>query len=263
MKRAVPIVLFSLFCSLAPRLGGAQENTVVEMKVKSVMLDPTTKSPVVILENTKDKRLIPIWIGDHEAMSIAMELEKVTTPRPLPYDLIRNILQGLGTTLRRITITDIRNSTYFAILTLRLKDQEFQIDSRPSDAIALALKMKAPIYASSQVLAKARELPSTEKSAEDFQKVLGIHVQELTSELASLFDLQVKKGVLVADVELGSPASEAGIQRGDIILKVNDRPIQRIADLESFLQGAKRPGQLKIEILKKGKTTTVVLNLPS
>ncbi|HBA39111.1 MAG TPA: hypothetical protein DCZ05_05045, partial [Deltaproteobacteria bacterium] len=151
MRRVVPIVLLALFCALAPRLGATQENTAVEMKVKRVMLDPTTKSPVVILENTKDKKLIPIWIGNHEAMSIAMELEKVATPRPLPYDLIRNILQGLGTTLRRITITDIRNSTYFAVLTLKLKDQEFQIDSRPSDAIALALKMKAPIYASSQV----------------------------------------------------------------------------------------------------------------
>ncbi|MEK6562234.1 MAG: bifunctional nuclease domain-containing protein [Candidatus Binatota bacterium] len=233
------------------------------MKVKRVMLDPTTKSPVVILENTKDKKLIPIWIGNHEAMSIAMELEKAATPRPLPYDLIRNILQGLGTTLRRITITDIRNSTYFAVLTLKLKDQEFQIDSRPSDAIALALKMKAPIYASSQVLAKAKELPAAEKPGEDFRKVLGIHAQDLTSDLASLFDLQGKKGVLVADVELGSPGSEAGIQRGDIILKVNDRMIQRVGDLESLFQGVKKAGQLKMEVLRKGKTATVTVDLPS
>lgn len=263
MRRVVPIVLLSLFCALAPRLGATQENTVVEMKVKRVMLDPTTKSPVVILENTKDKKLIPIWIGNHEAMSIAMELEKVATPRPLPYDLIRNILQGLGTTLRRITITDIRNSTYFAVLTLKLKDQEFQIDSRPSDAIALALKMKAPIYASSQVLAKAKELPAAEKPGQDFRKVLGIHAQDLTSDLASLFDLQGKKGVLVADVELGSPGSEAGIQRGDIILKVNDRMIQRVGDLESLFQGVKKAGQLKMEVLRKGKTATVTVDLPS
>lgn len=233
------------------------------MKVKRVMLDPTTKSPVVILENTKDKKLIPIWIGDYEAMSIAMELEKVTTSRPLPYDLIRNILQGLGATLRRITITDIRNSTYLAVLTLKLKDQEFQIDSRPSDAIALALKMKAPIYASSQLLAKAKELPAAEKPGEDFRKVLGIHAQDLTSDLASLFDLQGKKGVLVADVELGSPGSEAGIQRGDIILKANDRMIQRVGDLESLFQGVKKAGQLKMEVLRKGKTATVTVDLPA
>jgi len=263
VKRVIPIVVFSLFCSLAPRLGASQENTGVEMKVKRVMLDPITKSPVVILENTKDKKLIPIWIGEQEALSIAMELEKVTTPRPLPYDLIRNILQGLGTTLRRITITDLRNNTYFANLTLKLKDQEFQIDSRPSDAIALALKMKAPIYASPQLLAKAKELPAAEKPGEDVRKVMGIQAQDLNSELASLLDLQVKNGVLVADVELGSPASKAGVQRGDIILKVNDKTIHKVADLESLFQSLKRAGQLKMEISRKGKTASVTVDLPS
>jgi len=123
--------------------------------------------------------------------------------------------------------------------------------------------MKAPIYASSQVLAKAKELPAAEKPGQDFRKVLGIHAQDLTSDLASLFDLQGKKGVLVADVELGSPGSEAGIQRGDIILKVNDRMIQRVGDLESLFPGAKKAGQLKMEVLRKGKTATVTVDLPS
>ena len=263
MRKGISLFVFAACCFCASGLHAAGQTGTVEMKVKRVMLDPSTKTPVVVLENTKDKKLVPIWIGDHEAMSIAMELEKVATPRPLPYDLIRNILQGLGTTLRRITITDIRNSTYFAVLTLKLKDQEFQIDSRPSDAIALALKMKAPIYASSQVLAKAKELPAAEKPGQDFRKVLGIHAQDLTSDLASLFDLQGKKGVLVADVELGSPGSEAGIQRGDIILKVNDRMIQRAGDLEALFQGVKKAGQLKMEVLRKGKTATVTVDLPS
>ena len=92
---------------------------------------------------------------------------------------------------------------------------------------------------------------------------MGIHAQDLTSDLASLFDLQGKKGVLVADVELGSPGSEAGIQRGDIILKVNDRMIQRVGDLESLFQGVKKAGQLKMEVLRKGKTATVTVDLPS
>lgn len=265
MGRGVLFVALVALCTLAPAGGGAQENTFVEMKVKRVVLDPSAKTPtaVVILENAREKKLIPIWIGSEEATSIALELESVAIPRPNTHDLIRNILQGIGATLQRITITDLRNNVYYASISLKVKGQEFQIDSRPSDAIAVALRMKAPIYASTQVLAKAKQLPSSEKPRDDIRKILGIHVQELTPELASLFDLQARKGLLVADVDLGSAASEAGVQRGDVILRVNERAIQRAADLESLVQGAKRPGQLRIEVLRKGKTATVVVNLPS
>lgn len=265
MRRGILLVVFFVLCSFPLYLDASQENAEVEMKVKKVMLDPSIKTPtaVVILESTKDKRLFPIWIGSEEATSIAIELENVSVPRPLTHDLIRNILQSLGATLHHITITDLRNSTYYAIISLRLKGQEFQVDSRPSDAIAVALRMKAPIYASSQVLAKAKPLPSPEKPREDFRKILGIHVQDLSPQLASLFDPQVKQGVLVADVELGSAASEAGIQRGDIILKVNDRTVQRVSDLESFFKATKKPTQVKMEVLRKGKSATMVLDLPS
>lgn len=262
-KRLFPLVLF-VFCFFPQYLDASQENAPVEMQVKRVILDPSSKTPVVILEGIQEKKLLPIWIGNAEATSIAMELERVAAPRPLTHDLIRNILQGLGATLHRITINDLRNGTYFANLTLKLKGQEFQIDSRPSDAIAIALRMKAPIYAAAQVLAKAKDLPAPAKPSEDFRKILGIHVQDLTPELASLFDLQVKQGVLVADVELGSAASEAGIQRGDVILKVNDRSVQKVSDLESSFRTIKKPAQVKMEVLRKGKTTTVVLgDLPS
>lgn len=266
MKRGIALAIFFLFC-LVPGfyLNASQETALVEMKVKTVKLDPTARTPtaVVILESTKEKRLIPIWIGSEEATSIAMELENVAIPRPNSHDLIRNILQGLGAALHRITITDLRNNIYYAIITLKLKGQEFQIDSRPSDAIAVALRMKAPIYASTQVLAKAKQLPSPEKPRDDLRKILGIHVQDLTPELASLFDIQAKRGVLVADVDLGSAASEAGIQRGDVILKVNERTTQRVGDLESFFQSAKKPIQIKVELLRKGKNTTILLDLPS
>ncbi|MBI4489214.1 MAG: bifunctional nuclease family protein [Deltaproteobacteria bacterium] len=265
MRRNILLVVLSVLCSYPLWLEASQEGTVVEMKVKRVMLDPSTKTPtaVVILESTKEKKLIPIWIGNEEATSIAIQLENVAIPRPNSHDLIRNILQGVGVALHRITITDIRNNTYYAVITLKLKGQEFQIDSRPSDAIAVALRMKAPIYATAQVVAKARELPGSAMPREDLRKILGIHVQDLTSDLASLFDLTVKQGVLVADIELGSAASEAGIQRGDLILKVNDRSVQKVADLESFFRSVKKPVQVKMEVLRKGKTATVVFDLPS
>lgn len=264
MKKDICFRTFLLACwILSLDLNASEPPSTVEMKVKTITVDPTSQTPVVVLEGLQDGALLPIWIGNAEAASIAMELEHVSTPRPLTHDLMRNILKDLGATLNRITITEIRNNTYFANLTLQHKGQEFQIDSRPSDAIALALRMKAPIYASPQVLAKARKLPAPSKESTELRQTLGIHVQELTPELASLFDLQFKRGVLVADVELGSAASEAGLQRGDIIVKANDRTIQNVAELESSLQGGKKNRQAKIEVLRKGKNTTVVLDLKS
>jgi uncharacterized protein len=244
----------------------SEEPTALEMKVKRVMLDPSAKAPaaVVVLESVKDKKLIPIWIGSEEATSIAIEMENVAAPRPNTHDLIRNILQGIGATILRITITDLRNNVYYATITVRLRGQEVQIDSRPSDAIAVALRMKAPIYATPQVLTKVTPLPSPEAGPEEFRKIRGgLRVQNLTAQLAQLFGLQGVAGVLVADVEDGSPAANAGLRRGDIILKVNGQPVQKIGDLESHVGSRKISAPLRVEVYRNGKSTPVVLDLAS
>jgi uncharacterized protein len=252
----------SLLLLCASDLSAAQESGSVETKVKTLMLDPNSQTPVVVLESVVDKKLLPIWIDIPEARAIALELEHVTTPRPLTHDLIRNILQGLGATLHRVTITDIRNNTYFAMLTVRHRGQESQIDSRPSDAIAVALRMKAPIYASAQVFARSKQLPP-DLRAERLWKKLGLQGQDLTAELAGLLDIQVQRGILIADVAPGNPAANAGIQRGDIITKANDKTIQSVNDLDTFLQNAKPSEPIKLEVIKKGKPTTIVIDLPS
>jgi uncharacterized protein len=247
----------------ATDLLAAQDAAVVETRVKTLLVDPNSQSPVVVLETLSDKRPLPIWIDIPEARAIAFELEQVKTPRPLTHDLIRNILQGLGATLQRVTITDLRNSTYFALLSVSSRGQELQIDSRPSDAIAIALRMKAPIFATHQVLAKSKPLPAASGRAEQTQKKLGIQAQDLTVELAKLLESQQQKGVLVTEVTLGSTAMKAGIQRGDIITKANEQTIQSVSDLESLIQSAKSPTQIKLEVIKKGKPTTIVVDLPS
>ncbi|HEY3167936.1 MAG TPA: bifunctional nuclease domain-containing protein, partial [Candidatus Binatia bacterium] len=217
----------------------------------------------VVLETVADKKLLPIWIDVPEARAIAIEIEQIKVPRPLTHDLIRNILQGLGATLQRATITDLRNNTYFAILSLGVKGQELQIDCRPSDAIAVALRMKAPIFASTQVLAKSKPMPSQPTRSEQTQKRLGIQAQDLTTELANLLESQQQKGVLVTEVALGSSAMKAGLQRGDIITKANEQVISSASDLESFIQSMKPSTQVKLEVIKKGKPTTLVIDLPS
>jgi bifunctional DNase/RNase len=258
------LIILSLVV-LALCIGGrslaSQEEPAVEVTVKTIVVDPFTQTPVVVLESAKDKKALPIWIGVDEATSIALELKKVSMPRPNAHDLIRNILQGLGAAIQRITITDIRNDIYYATIALKLKGQDYSIDSRPSDAIAVALRMKAPLYATAKVLAMAKPL-TLEKAQSESQRLLGLHVQDLSADLASLFDLQTKGGVLVADVAPGSPAGEAGLQRGDVILKVNEKSLQKTAELESFLQTVKKGAQFKLEVIRKGKSIAITLALP-
>lgn len=263
MKFTLWFLLLVLAVGYASELRAAQGSAAVETKVKTVMIDPTSQSPVVVLETVADKKLLPIWIDVPEARAIALEIEQIKVPRPLTHDLIRNILQGVGATLQRVTITDLRNSTYFAILSMSIKGQELQIDSRPSDAIAIALRMKAPIFATHQVLAKSKPLPAQSGRAEQTQKRLGIQAQDLTAELAKLLESQQQKGVLVTEVASGSTAMKAGIQRGDIITKANEQIISSATELESLIKTMKASDQIKLEIIKKGKPTTVVIDLPS
>jgi bifunctional DNase/RNase len=263
MKPGRWLSLFSLIVLFPISLYAAQETNSVEARVKTLMLDPNTQSPIVVLETVTDKKLLPIWIDVPEARAIALELEHVTTPRPLTHDLIRNIIQGLGATLQRVVITDLRNSTYFALLFLGLKGQDFQIDARPSDAIAVALRLKAPIYASAQVLAKSKSLPAPAAPTRELQRRLGIQAQDLTVEVAALLDISFQKGVLVVDVAKGSPAMDAGIQRGDIITKANDQAVQSTLELEALVQSKKPETRIKLEVIKKGKPTTLMIDLPS
>jgi bifunctional DNase/RNase len=250
-----------LFC--APCLYAAQDPGSVETKIKTVMLDPYSQSPIVVLETVTDKKLLPIWIGVPEARAIAIELEKVATPRPLTHDLIRNIIQGLGATLQRVMITDLKSNTYFAVLFLGVNGEELQIDARPSDAIAVALRMKAPIYASTEVLAKSKSLPGPGTPTKESQKRLGIQAQDLTVEIAALLDIPFHIGVLVVDVVPGSAAMSAGMERGDVITKANDEAIQSAHDLEAFLQSAKPQTRIQLEVIKKGKPTLIEVELLS
>jgi len=257
---------FFIVCwTLTPTFGlrAAQDSGSVETTVKTVTLDPESKVPVVILETVGDKRILPIWIDMPEARAIALELEQIVPPRPLTHDLIRNLLSKLGVKLQRATITDLRNNTYFAVLTLERSGQSLEIDSRPSDAIAVALRMKAPIFVTMQVLAKAKPLLAPSSGGAAARQKLGLQTQDLTAELAALLDLSSQRGVLVADVAPGSPASNTGLQRGDILIKANDKALQSTADLDAVLEVIKAPAQIRLEVLRKGKPIVIMIDSPS
>ena len=130
----------------------------VEMKVRGLALDPMSNMPIIILRDEEDKRSLPIWVGIFEANAIALELEKIATPRPMTHDLIKNILETIDARVLKVVVTDLKDNTFFAALHLQVGENEYTVDARPSDAIALALRVSAPIYVDEEVVRKAKTL---------------------------------------------------------------------------------------------------------
>jgi len=130
----------------------------IEMKVSGLTIDPITNTPIVILKNMQENKAIPIWIGLFEASAIATELEKIAFSRPMTHDLFHECLRTLDVTINKIVIADIRNNTFFANIYLSREGQDFTIDARPSDAIALALRSHAPIFVDESVIEKSRSV---------------------------------------------------------------------------------------------------------
>jgi bifunctional DNase/RNase len=138
-------------------------NDLVAMSIKGLMLDPVSNSPIVVLKDDDEKFFLPIWVGIFEANAIALQLENITTPRPMTHDLLRNMIGELHARVTRIVINDLRDSTFFAQIRLLVAqegggDKLLEIDARPSDAIALALRTEAPIYVAQSVLDQAQTI---------------------------------------------------------------------------------------------------------
>ena len=128
----------------------------VEMKIRGLMMDPVTNMPIVILKDVGGDAVLPIWVGIYEANAIALEIEKVTTPRPMTHDLLKNLLVGLDASVRKVVVNELRDDTFFAIIWVECEGQIISIDSRPSDALALALRVDCPIFVEDEVLKTSR-----------------------------------------------------------------------------------------------------------
>lgn len=249
-------------CLLLPVPAAASPEGDVRMEVRQVVVDPVNRTPVVILAG--GGRLLPIWIGAAEASSIARALEGQHPSRPQTHDLIRNLLDGLGAGLERVTLTELRDGTYFAVITLEAGGRRVSIDSRPSDAIAVALRTGTPIYAAPAVLAEGFPLDDpTLPPGDGAAQVLGMHVQDLTEELGKLFASGAGEGVLVAHVERGSPASGHGFRRGDVITRVDGQSVRNTRELAGVLTGHPEPQQHTFHIQRDGEPLTIVMGPPS
>jgi uncharacterized protein len=145
----------------------------IEMKIRGLVMDPSTHSPIVILKDLQSDTVLPIWVGLYEANAIWLEIDKSTTPRPMTHDLLRNLVTGLNASVERVVVTELRNDTFYAVVWMRQQDELVTVDARPSDAIALALRCDCPIYVSEEVLRIAKLAPAaSDTSPEELRRWL-------------------------------------------------------------------------------------------
>jgi uncharacterized protein len=246
VRRRLLIVAMALLASCS-----RQANREVEVEVSRIALDPASRSPVVLLEDKQHTVALPIWIGPAEAQSIAARLEGVEPPRPLTHDLMKTVMDRVGVGLQRVVIRELRDNTYYASIVLLWDGEEVEIDSRPSDAIALAVRFGQPIFVNRALLESQAALDL--RGAEVVPiSVGGITVQGLSRDLADYFDVPEGHGVVVADV-----ASDAALRRGDVILEVDGDPVRDPADFRAKLQAAR--GRADLSVLRAGDRIHVAL----
>lgn len=143
----------------------------VEMKIRGLMMDPVTNMPIVVLKDLNGNTILPIWVGIYEANAIALEIEKVSTPRPMTHDLIKTLLLGLGTGIRKVVVSELKDDTFYAVIWLDKDGELISVDSRPSDALALALRLDCPIYVDESVLKTSkRSNAASDRISEEEQR---------------------------------------------------------------------------------------------
>lgn len=231
----------------------------VRVEIATVGYDRQTGSHYVLLEDTKEQRALPILIGDEEARAIVFALRGIKPPRPLTSDLLRTVIKRTGNHVDRVVIGDVRDQVFYA--KIYLDHERYEIDSRPSDAIALATGFKAPIYVAARLfeIAGAKAPPLT-RAVPRMAHGLGMTVQDLTPELASYFKVAPRSGVLVAEVE--GDAERAGVERGDIVTEMAKNPVRSSPEFEQITEKVKSMPQVTLTI-KRGTKTHAITIKPS
>ena len=245
--------------------GRAPSRELVEVQVQNIGFDPAAQAPVVLLQDRNGGKSIPIWIGMAEAQAIAWQLQGKAALRPLTHDLLKTILEQVGVEFDRVLVNDLKEGTYYARIHLINGGKVLEVDSRPSDAIALALRFHRPIFVerslfdsspSSQIV----EHETTTRTAAPLgsTKIFGLTVQGLTEALAAHFDLPDTQGVLVTEVE--GKSGGVHLQRGDVIVAVGNEPVDGVEDLQQKLR-RERGHVVSVRIRRDSEESDVSLSL--
>jgi len=253
-------VLAACSCGRSPSSGTSSATQLssdsVRVRVARVGFDDEAGSHYVLLRDETKSRELPIMIGESEAQAIGMALLGIKPERPFTHDLIRSIIGQTGNRVDRIVIADMRDEIYYA--TIYMDSGRYSIDSRPSDAIALAMGMNAPIYVNNKLFesAAAPRLGAGGKIP-DTARALGLTVEQLTPDLASYFGQPATRGVLVSGVS--SSANKAGVARGDIVVKLGDREVRALDDFSRQAAQLKSGGTVTVTLNRGGSNRTVTL----
>lgn len=146
----------------------------IEVKIRALMMDPNSGTPIIILKDVSSETMLPIWVGAYEANAIALEIEKMAPQRPMTHDLLRNLIVEMGAHVERVVVTDLRDNTFFAVIEMSTNDgTTLMLDSRPSDAIALALRADCPIYVDMDVIRASRNTVASEQEGADEGETFG------------------------------------------------------------------------------------------
>jgi bifunctional DNase/RNase len=152
----------------------------IEVKIRGLMMDPSSGTPIIILKDVNSETMLPIWVGAYEANAIALEIEKIAPQRPMTHDLLRNLIVEMGASVERVVVTELRDNTFFAVIEMRSNaGAALMLDSRPSDAIALALRADCPIFVNEEVIRASRNTvgsvgeESSEGAEEEWPDVIG------------------------------------------------------------------------------------------
>ncbi|MBI4595365.1 MAG: bifunctional nuclease family protein [Candidatus Tectomicrobia bacterium] len=253
-------ILILISISLPLMAGIAKEN-LVKVDVKAVTQDPLSGSPMVLLEDKAGERLLPIWIGPSEARSILTELEGIPQKRPMTHDLLKTIIYDLKAKVKSVVITELRDNTFYSSIILEKGGRDLTIDSRPSDAIALAMRANAPIFLESKILSTAQTIDISSPHA--IQRVkgdYGFSFQDLTPSLSEYFKAKDVNGVLISEIQEGGLAQKAGLKEGDIVLKVNDEMITNSNDFSKAIEKIKGEELIQIQVARSGETMSVNLS---
>ncbi len=231
------------------------EKAEVEVEVRSVGVDSASHAPVVVLQDRERKVALPIWIGPAEAESIAMQMEGVSPPRPMTHDLIKTMLDGAGVEFRKVVIRDLKDSTYYADIYLHAGRKDLEVDSRPSDAIALAVRFHRPIFVSTGLMKSDSAIDLQRRGmAGATLKFSGVTVQNLTTEIASYFELPAGQGVIVADIDADAPS---GLKRGDVILEVDGAAITGVGDFAAKMNAVQAGTPTHLSVLRGAQRVPV------
>ena len=263
-SKAVAGVLLACSLSLSTQnvavraQNAARDSVAVELT--TVGLDGRSGSPIVVLRDPDSGSVLPIWVGTAEAQAIALALHGVIPPRPMTHDLMANLLSELRAEVDEVVVSDLRNNIYFGVLRLRVAGEKKirEVDTRPSDALALAVRTGAPIRVARKILAAVPEFDFiAPEGPNQVVQALGMTVVVATPALRKEFRLGDRRGVVVTSAF--GPARDKGVRRGDLIVEVNGKSVEEPAELFEAVRGTPPRAPVRITVWRDGDTRVIEL----